>query len=158
MHTDSERVYRIGGYVDRLQRRRREREQLWIEFAYEEKDEAAERREEDALRQRAARKEELRRTVHQQMDELQRRRQRQQEEKHFQHLLVGPMLAWKRISFFFGNCSTSQPIRGLEILSMGRGVQFWIRFCRLFFRFPIRSMEFSLNVAIFSFWYEFYEY
>ncbi len=24
--------------------------------------------------------------------------------------------------------------------------------------FPIRSMEFSLNVAIFSFWYEFYEY
>ena len=148
MHTDSERVYRIGGYVDRLQRRRREREQLWIEFAYEEKDEAAERREEDALRQRAARKEELRRTVHQQMDELQRRRQRQQEEKHFQHLLVGPMLAWKRISFFFGNCSTSQPIRGLEILSMGRGVQFWIRFSYSFYGIFFKCCYFFILVRI----------
>lgn len=79
---------RLGNALATEERRRREREQLWIEFAYEEKDEAAERREEDALRQRAARKEELRRTVHQQMDELQRRRQRQQEEKHFQHLLA----------------------------------------------------------------------
>ena len=70
------------------QRRRKEREELWVEYAYEEKEDIAEQKAEEERRQQQAHREKLKKTVEEQLEELEKRKIKQKEERQFEQLLV----------------------------------------------------------------------
>ena len=71
-----------------LQRRRKEWEDLWIEFSCEEKEELEERKKEEQKKLDQAQRDHLRRTAVEQLQELERRKMKLEEESQFERLLV----------------------------------------------------------------------